>query len=637
MASKLTSNDSPVPGYQSDVTSKTISDATTNHKNKINELVDEIAAAAIGTTNAETTAARPYNTNLKERLDQIWDGQYNFASSGGIVTINAGDTQKVDVTAFTGTIDGIQVDVSAATSATVAFTISDTRYDVVVANSDSTFTVVTGIADADPVLPAVAGTRKALWVLLVGTATVALSHDARDQGCRFNDEGKIAYGWKIQDAIDAITTGTIFIGKGKYYEEADLSGKSNIELVYENGAKHYRPTDTEYCIKCVNGSGTEENNIKITNGDFYGNSKTGAIELVKLSYTDKSFMSGCTFNGNATSTATYKNLLITFCDIFLHLDNLFLNSSDQQDFSTISVTNSTNYYQMVDFQYIDFGNKLTILNMTSPTMCALSSTRIAFFDAANSDLRTYDFDGHDWTQTGNDLNIATVGIPSICALLSTRIAFIDTTNDDLRTYDFDGTDWTQTGNDLNIATVGTPSICTLLATRIAFIDATNKDLRAYDFDGTDWTQTGNDLNIGGITVADMCSLSSTRIAFFDSGNKDLRAYNFDGADWTQTGSDLNLTSASLIKLSRITSSTIVGVDNGCNTLSVYVFDGAYWFLDRSIQVKTITTNFSSMAVTSINDTTVAFINGNATKLYAMKLTKIKNFLGTLPGNPPELP
>jgi hypothetical protein len=218
MASKLTSNDIAEITNQSDMISKPVRDNYTNLKNKINEVIDDLAAVAIGTTNAETTAARPYHTNLKERLDSIWSGQTNYVKSGGVVTINAGDSQKVDVTAVECKINGIDTKTAASTSGTIAYTSANTRYDVVVVNSDSTLTVVTGSESATPVLPSVSSTQRALEVLLIGTASVALAWDARNQGCVYDIDGRKGYAWKIQDAVDNITSGYIRVMEGRYYE-----------------------------------------------------------------------------------------------------------------------------------------------------------------------------------------------------------------------------------------------------------------------------------------------------------------------------------------------------------------------------------------------------------------------------------
>jgi hypothetical protein len=260
MASKLGVNDISEITRQSDVLSKPVRDNFTNLKNKTNELVDEIAAAAIGTTNAETTAARPYNTNLKERLDQVWDGQYNYLNSGGVVTINVGDSQKVDVTAATGTIDGIQVKISAATSATIDYTSANTRYDVVVANSDSTFTVVTGAESATPVLPTIATTQRPIEVLTVGTATVALAWDARSQGCYYHYQGRVAYEWKIQDAIDALSSGgNIYVGPGTYLET--LTYDDNQTITFDGGVTLKNAAGTTLLFEDINLSAKTNSSI----------------------------------------------------------------------------------------------------------------------------------------------------------------------------------------------------------------------------------------------------------------------------------------------------------------------------------------------------------------------------------------
>ena len=135
----------------------------------------------------------------------------------------------------------------------------------------------------------------------------------------------------------------------------------------------------------------------------------------------------------------------------------------------------------------------TALNSPADVATGVSLTPILAFTGtdAESDAVEYNvqvdtvntFDSipsTDWVQVGNSLAITNIGYPSITALSSTRIAFIDDTNDQLRTYDFNGTDWVQVGNSLAITNVGIPSITSLSSTRIAFIDDTNEQLRTYD-------------------------------------------------------------------------------------------------------------------------------------------------------------
>ncbi len=148
--------------------------------------------------------------------------------------------------------------------------------------------------------------------------------------------------------------------------------------------------------------------------------------------------------------------------------------------------------------------------------------------------------GASWVQVGNDLPIAGVNFPALAELSSTRVAFIDNSNDDLRVYEFtEGSgNWAQVGNDLPIVGVTISALAALSSTRVAFIDSNNRDLRVYDFDETDWAQVGNDLPITGTTFPALAALSSTRIAFIDASNDDLRTYALlvsttviDGVEW----------------------------------------------------------------------------------------------------------
>lgn len=292
MATDLTSADIAEIARQSDVISKNLRDNFTNLKNKLNELNAALAAVAIGTTNAETTLARPFHDDLKERLDSIWSGQTNYVKSGGVVTINAGDAQKVDITAVECKINGIDTKTSSTlTSGTIAFTSASTRYDVVVVNSDSTITIVTGSESADPVLPSVASTQRALWVLIVFPASVNLGWDARNQGCISFSSGRMLYDWKIQDANDN-GDGDIYVGSGQYYEEVTLS--ADTKLTYDLNAKHYRIADNAWGLRAAN-------NTQIIGGQFFGNSKAGSNALIEVVSKSKVVIRDCVMDGNASS------------------------------------------------------------------------------------------------------------------------------------------------------------------------------------------------------------------------------------------------------------------------------------------------------------------------------------------------
>lgn len=223
MASKLSGNDIQNIASQGAVRSSPLRSNFTALKNKINEVIDALAAAAIGTTNAETTAARPYHASLLDRLDSAWKGQYNFVKSGGVVSLNS-NPQKVDVTAGEAKVDGTDVKWNSATSGTIAYTVSNTRYDVVVANSDSTISIVTGTAHATPKFPALATSQKALAVLLVTTSAVSIFYQMasvmdRDlfDGNHYNTTAVTPYGLKRKQIFTANGTWTRPIGIQKVH------------------------------------------------------------------------------------------------------------------------------------------------------------------------------------------------------------------------------------------------------------------------------------------------------------------------------------------------------------------------------------------------------------------------------------
>lgn len=330
MASKLTGADVARIGIQEEIVSPDVDSTLQNLKNKVNEIIDELAALSIGTTNAETTDARPYHTNLKERLDSIWSGQYSYVKSGGVVTLNAIDFQKFDVSAGEAKVNGIDVKWSGATTGTIAYTSTNTRFDVIVINSDSTLSVVTGTESADPVYPTISSTQKPLSLLGVSTGSIS-STDCRDWGAYYRQGGQLKWKWKAQDAIDDTTSQEAIITlRGVFYEELDFSSITNM-TIYGDQADVYRISSTNYGVK-LNGS----SRIKIEGLRVVGNSKGGSLPNYYCTNSDGFILSNCKSNGNSASSATGKDIEIDNC-VDYYLNNMYY------PYSTISknITSST--------------------------------------------------------------------------------------------------------------------------------------------------------------------------------------------------------------------------------------------------------------------------------------------------------
>jgi hypothetical protein len=264
------------------------------------------------------------------------------------------------------------------------------------------------------------------------------------------------------------------------------------------------------------------------------------------------------------------------------------------------------------------GNSLTISSVGAPALAKLSSSRVAFVDGGNKQLRTYDFDGTTWSQTGNSLTIPSTGaFPALASLSSTRVAFIDGTNQQLRTYDFDGTNWSQTGNSLSIPISGVRyRLAGLTSSQVVYHDDTNQQIRTYSFDGTNWSQVGNSLSSNGSGGA-LAALSSTRATYISSSLEVIRVYDFDGTNWTQVGSNNRIYTTSSAGMAALSGSRIALIDLANDMLRTFDFGGTSW--TQSGMSLSVASN-GVPALASLSGTRVAFIDGTNQELRTYDFT-----------------
>jgi hypothetical protein len=131
------------------------------------------------------------------------------------------------------------------------------------------------------------------------------------------------------------------------------------------------------------------------------------------------------------------------------------------------------------------GSALSIGNL-QPSVAAMSSTLAAV--VVSNQLKTYVFNGSSWALQGNAFTMAGgVDSPSLTALSSTRIAMIDRNNDWLRTFDFDGTDWVLVGNNLSVTYGAISDLAAVNSDTVIFGNNDASELQAYQFNGTDWS------------------------------------------------------------------------------------------------------------------------------------------------------
>lgn len=225
------------------------------------------------------------------------------------------------------------------------------------------------------------------------------------------------------------------------------------------------------------------------------------------------------------------------------------------------------------------GNELTGLSTGNPSICGLSTTRVAL-TATNYDvIETYDWDGSDWSKTGNSYSyLIEPTNQKIAGLSGSRIVSVEPNEDAIQTYDFDGTDWSPVGNALDPGTIVTGDVAAMSSTRIAIMNS-GSDLRAYDFDGMDWSTTGNTYELGALgAFPSVCGMSSSRVAVFDVGIDELVMLEFDGTDWSEVGNAYSYVSSSSTggecDIARLNANRVALIDRG--VIKTFDFDGTDW-------------------------------------------------------------
>jgi hypothetical protein len=331
--------------YQDQLRSKPVRENFTDVQNNFNALRTEVYAS-IASTAAEVVSARDGFSNLSDNIN-VRSVYGAGIATGGLVTAAGTPNNTVLITGGSGIVpNGAGVDWNAATSNTIA-AVTKPRYVVAVINSDNSLALELGGTADDPILPTLAKTQMPLGGFLQSTAATVVINDSdiwdmRRQGVTFN--GK--YFHKVQDAVyeaNGTVGGTIQVGPGRYYESIDLSGKSNLELSFDQAAVVYRPDDDSECIKCVNATTSESTNITISSANLKGNSKTGNSELLKFAFVDSFYVRDSIFDSNVSSTASYPNMKINNCDNFKMSGNQFLNSAGDFDTTTYNISTCTNY------------------------------------------------------------------------------------------------------------------------------------------------------------------------------------------------------------------------------------------------------------------------------------------------------
>ena len=133
-------------------------------------------------------------------------------------------------------------------------------------------------------------------------------------------------------------------------------------------------------------------------------------------------------------------------------------------------------------------------------IAALNSTDIATAQSGNG-IQTWRWNGSVFTQVGNTLSIsASLGL-DMTALSATRTVAIDGAGF-MRTYDWDGTDWTLLAEQ-NMGFGSNPARITALSETLAVVaQSVDDELQVYELTGSTWAQVGNGISVPAVSTSD---------------------------------------------------------------------------------------------------------------------------------------
>lgn len=302
--------------YRAYLLSKVVRDNFTDTQNFVNNLQTQINNILTPPAGSEVANARDFYPVLRDRLQGGFKAVRHQLIVPGVVAAQSTPNMTVKISAGEALIDGVGVVFAGQNSGTITAP-TFFRYDVVAINSDSSISVLTGNDSNDPELPAVSISQLAVAIIRLTSATTSITNsiieNIRNQGCVYWKDNLQKYEFKISDAVADAGEGDIYIGRGSYYEEVDLTALSGISLIYENGANHYRPSAAGRCVKGINTLGNETTFNKVINGKFFGNSKAGSVGLVDFVYADDVLLENCIFDSNSASSADRKTFSFTNC------------------------------------------------------------------------------------------------------------------------------------------------------------------------------------------------------------------------------------------------------------------------------------------------------------------------------------
>lgn len=212
----------------------------------------------------------------------------------------------------------------------------------------------------------------------------------------------------------------------------------------------------------------------------------------------------------------------------------------------------------------------------NPLCAVIDVNTIAYHDSANDQLRTYSWDGTDWTQIGNALSLPTSVKGAMTSFATNTIAHVDASLNTVATYFWDGTNWAQVGNSFSPGSFFNPAVAGLTATEIAYFDTSNDLLQRLSWDGTNWSVVGNSTLITGAgSGCDMTALDSNTVVLCDQTTDTVRTLSWNGTDWLPVGNTFQSGGGEPYMAALNATSMIFG-DRSSGATAKYTWDGTDW-------------------------------------------------------------
>ena len=313
----------------SDIISKLVRDNFTDISNWFGDHQNQIDLLLTPPAGNEVTNARDHHSVLRDRLRSASKASGNRVISGLQVTTN--NNMTVGVEPGEAIVDGVACVVTARQNSATITAPTNKRYDVIVLNSDNSLAIVSGNDAAEPLMPTVSSTQRALGILYSTSTQTAFSQDvimdARYQGAVIDgfyfftvneaisySEAKAVYIPSLSGVRGNIG-GVIDVGPGYYFEEINIEkggnamtiGDKNLTINFDPSAKIYRPTSAKRALRIqgnTNTAGYWVRNVTINGGHFYGNGMSGAIPNISIYRGHVITFNNVWSDGNTSSSLT---------------------------------------------------------------------------------------------------------------------------------------------------------------------------------------------------------------------------------------------------------------------------------------------------------------------------------------------